>query len=68
MKALDIRHPFFLPRWRRIAVTGVCVVWCVVELAFGSALWALGIGGIAVYLINVLFLSFDPKDFEAKEQ
>ncbi len=37
---IDIRHPFFNPRWRRVAVTAVTTIWTVFELSNGQILWA----------------------------
>lgn len=59
---LDLRHPFFRPLWRRIAVVILLVFWTVVELASGSPYWAALVGGIGAYAIYVFFFDFHLPD------
>lgn len=66
-KALDLRHPLFLPMWRRVALLGVLGVWTVIEFLYGNPFWALLTGGIGAYAIYVFFFDFtlpeeDPDD------
>lgn len=49
---LDIRHPFFIPLWRRIVVSVFCIIWGAVELYAGSTSWAFlffAMGALAVW-------------------
>lgn len=62
----EVRHPFFLPLWRRVLVTGVTVVWTVVELVFGSAIWGLLVGACAVYFLRQFFFEFDPAEYQER--
>lgn len=53
-------HPWFRPLWRRVAVVVLCLGWGAVEVATGSAFWALGflaMGGVAAY---ALLLTYTP--------
>ena len=49
MKLFDLSHPFFAPRWRRIAIVVFCLVWAGVELWFGNMGWAAVVGGLGAY-------------------
>ncbi len=60
MKLLDPSHPFFAPRWRRIAVVTVCVLWAGMEWLTHSPVWAMLASGLAVYTGYTLLLTFDP--------
>lgn len=39
-KLLDFAHPFFKPKWRRVAVVAVCFFMALVEFVTQSAGWA----------------------------
>lgn len=56
--ALELRHPFFLPLWRRAVVVLLLAIWTVIELSQGNPYWALLTGGIGVYAIYVFFFDF----------
>ena len=56
--ALDLRHPFFLPKWRRVAVIASLAIWTWVEMTQGSPFGALLVGGIGIYAIYVFFFDF----------
>lgn len=60
MRLLDVNHPFFLPRWRRLAVFGFCLAWAVFEWVAGSPLWGAIATGLAAYAFYALILVFDP--------
>ena len=48
----DLRHPFFRPAWRRIAIVAVAGLWGLFELSTGAVFWGvlfLGIAGLAAY-------------------
>ncbi|NNE78876.1 MAG: hypothetical protein HKN18_01265 [Silicimonas sp.] len=59
-----LRQPFFLPRSRRIAVTGVCLGWAVLELVTGNPFWSAMIGALGGYLAIEFFLWFDPANYD----
>ena len=61
-KALDLRHPIFLPVWRRVALIAVLGIWTVIEILFGNAFWALLMAGIGAYAIYVFFFDFELPD------
>ena len=56
--ALELRHPFFSPLWRRIVLIAVLAGWTVVEATAGNAVWALLMAGIGVYSAYVFFFDF----------
>ena len=60
--ALDLRHPFFTPLWRRVVVVGILAIWTVIEITQGDPFWALLVGGIATYATYVFFFAFDGGD------
>lgn len=64
VKILDLRHPFFRPRWRRIAVVAVCLAWTVVEFIGGNPLWGTLFAAIGAYCAYEFFVIFDPKNYE----
>lgn len=64
MKLLDASHPFFRPLWRRMVVTGVCSGWALVELAWGSPVWALIFGAMAALCIWEFFVAWEKDDPE----
>lgn len=57
--ASDRNHPFFRPKWRRVAAVAMCVLWTVLEWNAGQAVWgtiALAVTGYAVW---TLLISYD---------
>lgn len=65
---LGLRHPFFIPVWRRIATVGVCFGWMVVEFWIGSPGWAVLFGATGVVAAYGLFVGFDPDEIRAKSE
>ena len=63
MKFLDVRHPFFRPLWRRVAVVAVCLVWAAVEFLTGSPFWGVLFGAVGIYCAIVFFRSSDRDAF-----
>lgn len=61
-KLLDVQLPFFVPLWRRIALTGFTVGWALLEWSWGHDYWALGFAVIALYLAHQFFIAFAPRD------
>lgn len=68
MKYLEVRHPFFRPLWRRVAITAICLGWAVLEFAVGSPFFGVLSAALGVFCIVQLFLRFDPAAFEAPPQ
>jgi len=64
---LNLRHPFFLPLWRRVAVIAVCLGWALFELISGAVFFAILFGALGVYAMREFFWSFDPAEFGASE-
>lgn len=62
MKLLDIQHPFFRPLWRRVAVTAICLLWALFELATGSPFFGILFGAAGLYCAYQFFVVFHPKD------
>ncbi len=60
--ALDLRHPFFRPVWRRVVLVSVLVFWTVIEITQGNPFWAVLVGGICAYASYVFFLAFELDD------
>ncbi|MBT8409980.1 MAG: hypothetical protein KJN93_10180 [Alphaproteobacteria bacterium] len=65
MKLFDLRHPFFLPLWRRAATVGVSGSWAVFEFITGNAGWAMLFGGAALWCTYEFFIVFDPENYES---
>jgi hypothetical protein len=59
-----LRHPFFRPVWRRIAVTTLIGLWALVEGLIGSAFWATLLGALAALCLYEYFIAFDPKNYD----
>ena len=67
MKFFDLNSPFFLPVWRRVAMTGVCLGWALVELASGAVFWGALFGVAGLYCAWALFVAFDEKGIRERE-
>ena len=55
---LGLRHPFFVPVWRRVATVAVCFGWAVVELYGGSLGWAMFVAAIGAVAAWVFFVDW----------
>lgn len=64
---LGLRHPFFLSKFRRVAVVVFLAGWTLLELFWGHSGWALGTGLICIYVFFQFFVLFDPADYAPKE-
>ncbi|MEL6800535.1 MAG: hypothetical protein AAFO80_11695 [Pseudomonadota bacterium] len=64
--ALDLRIPFFLPLWRRVATVAVLAIWTGIELIHGNPYWAMLSGGLGIYAAIEFFYRFNPDDFADK--
>ncbi len=66
MNMFELRVPFFLPLWRRVAVTLLSVGWAILELVTGNLFWAILFGAIGAIATCQFFLSGWPD--EASDQ
>lgn len=62
----NVRHPFFLPVWRRVAVVAATALWTLVELGAGNPGWAMLFGAAAAWCGYQFFVVFDPADYKEK--
>ena len=53
---IDADHPFFRPVWRRWVTAVLPLVWAGVEVATGSAGWAMLFGAAGAYAFWVLIV------------
>ena len=60
----EVRHPIFLPLWRRVLVAVLVVGWTIFELTIGSVFWAIVVGAAAVIIVRAFFINFDPEEFQ----
>ncbi len=52
---VDPNNPFFKPLWVRLLCVAAPLAWAAVELANGSAFWAILFGAAGLYLGYALF-------------
>ncbi|MCH8465277.1 MAG: hypothetical protein LAT78_01700 [Roseinatronobacter sp.] len=64
MNYLDLRHPFFLPLWRRVFITGGLLCWAGVEFFAGSPFFGVIVLALSGYGFYKLIWRFDPAAFE----
>ena len=64
---LKIRHPFFLPFYRRALVVGACFGWGLVELLLGNTVWFTVFLMIGAYAAYHFFIIFDPEDYTGQD-
>lgn len=57
----DLQHPWFIPLWRRVAVTGLCLFWTVVEIYLGDPFWLILFGALTIYCGYSFFFAFQPR-------
>ncbi|NKW71634.1 DUF3329 domain-containing protein [Rhodobacteraceae bacterium R_SAG10] len=57
MSILDLRQPFFLPIWRRVALVAVCLGWSLVEFVTGAPFWGVLFGALGIYVFWQFFLT-----------
>lgn len=58
MKLLDPGHPFFRPKWRRVALVAVSFGWAGVEATLGNSGWAILFAAIGGYLAWMLLITY----------
>ncbi len=68
MKFFDVRHPFFRPLWRRIAVTAVCLGWALFELSGANVFWAILFGGIGGLCVWEFFIVYDEANYADRDE
>lgn len=61
MKLLDTDHPFFAPRWRRVAIVALTLAWALFEFVAGSPFWGVLFGAIGLYAAHAFFIASAPK-------
>ena len=61
MKLIDLQHPWFIPVWRRVVVTGICLFWAVVEIWMGDPFWMILFGALTAYCWHQFFIAFNPR-------
>jgi len=63
-----IRHPFFIPLWRRIVTVAVCLGWAAFEFWGGNPGWGTLFGGTGILAAYGFFVGFDPDEIRAKAE
>ena len=58
LKSLELRHPFFVPIWRRVLLVLILGFWTIIEGLLGNQIWTLFVAGICLYSIYVFFFNF----------
>jgi hypothetical protein len=61
---LDLQHPWFIPLWRRVAVTAVCAFWTVMEVFVGGPFWLILFGALTAYCGYSFFVAFNPRPID----
>lgn len=67
MKTFELQVDFFIPLWRRVAVTVVCLGWSAFEFSTMEPLWGIVFGGMGVYALWQFFLTGWPETDRATE-
>jgi len=62
VKLLDFSSPWFKPLSRRIGVTAVCAVWCLVEVWGGNTFWTILTAGLTGLTGWNLLYAYPPKE------
>ena len=63
----NLRHPFFLPLWRRGLTVALSAGWALIELSSGSPGWAIMFGAVAAFCAYEFFIVFDPEEYKEKD-
>jgi hypothetical protein len=58
----DLQDPWFIPLWRRLVVTAVCLFGVATEVWFaGDSFWLILWGALSAYCIYSFFIAFNPR-------
>lgn len=68
MKALGLRHPFFLPFWRRAVTVVLVLSWASFEFVGASPFWGVLFGAIGLAAAWEFFVAFDPTKYTKGEK
>jgi hypothetical protein len=68
VKALGLRHPFFLPLWRRVVTVVLVLGWAIVEFVSAAPLWGVLFGAIGLVAAWEFFVAFDPVNYRGDER
>jgi hypothetical protein len=60
-----LRHPFFIPLWRRLLTVAACLIWATFEFWAGSPGWGMLFGGVGAIAAWGFFVDFDPEAIRA---
>lgn len=52
----DLKHPFFVPLWRRVVTVTLTLGWAVFELVLGNPGWALIFGAAGAWTVYQFFV------------
>lgn len=63
-----LRHPFFIPLWRRILTVALCLGWGLLEFSSGNPGWGTLFGGIGLIAAWGFFIGFDAEDIRARAE
>lgn len=61
----NVKHPIFLPLWRRVALVGFCLGWALLELTLGKPLFGVLSGAAGLWCAYQFFVVFDPEAYRA---
>jgi hypothetical protein len=61
-RLFDLDHPFFIPLWRRVAITAGCLGWALFEILAASPFWAVLAGAVGLYCGWHFFFNFNPRE------
>lgn len=62
---LDVRHPMFLPVWRRALAVALPLLWSLVEVGQGALIWAAIFAAAGLYLGWAFFVAWDSEEVAA---
>lgn len=62
----DLKVPFFVPLWRRIAVVAVALAWAIFEFSAGAPFWGFVFGAMGIFAAWELLLSGWPDESQSE--
>lgn len=66
--AKSASHPFLDPLWRRVVLIVACAIWTVVEILYGTPMWATLVGAVTVYGAYTYIYTYKPSTEEPDEK